>query len=166
MTLPDWHGTSVETHLRDANSHQGPPQTRKPFNSGAVRPFNNSAGALSKLKPSLKIGLLEVSSVKSHGSRHACGTARQLLFEVPIICSSVPRDRFTGPDSSSSRPTSRGARQSAPMIQSIVLEWLFLTVQVTSKVRTFNLRTNTAFGEIMVKELYTRVFVRRGRPLC
>jgi hypothetical protein len=52
------------------------------------------------------------------------------------------------------------------MIQSIVLEWLFLTVQVTSKVKTFNLRTNTAFGEIMVKELYTRVFIRRGRSLC
>jgi hypothetical protein len=42
------------------------------------------------------------------------------------------------------------------MIQSIILEWLFLTVQVTSKVRIHNLRANTAFSEIMVKELYTR----------
>jgi len=24
--LPDWPGSSVETHPRDANSHQGPPQ--------------------------------------------------------------------------------------------------------------------------------------------
>jgi hypothetical protein len=52
------------------------------------------------------------------------------------------------------------------MIKSIVFEWLFLTVQVTSKVKTFNTRTNTAFGKIMVKELYTRFFTRRGRPRC
>jgi hypothetical protein len=52
------------------------------------------------------------------------------------------------------------------MIQSITLEWLFLTVQVTSKVRTHNLRANTALSEIMVKELYTRFFARRGRLLC
>ena len=52
------------------------------------------------------------------------------------------------------------------MIQSIAFEWLFLTVQITSKVRTLNLRTNTALAKIMVKELYARVFARRGRPLC
>jgi hypothetical protein len=39
------------------------------------------------------------------------------------------------------------------MIQNIGLEWLFHTVQVTSKVRTLNLRINTAFAAVMVKEL-------------
>jgi hypothetical protein len=52
------------------------------------------------------------------------------------------------------------------MIQNIGLEWFFRTVQITSKVRTLNLRPNTAFAIVMVKEWCTRFFVRRGRPLC
>jgi hypothetical protein len=46
------------------------------------------------------------------------------------------------------------------MIQSIVLEWLFLTVQVTSKVRTFNTRTNTAFREINGKGIVYTIFYK------